>query len=43
LNTKGEVVATQTADVPAILPQGTHQFDLKAIGAGIQAWRYHRE
>jgi hypothetical protein len=43
LNTKGEVVATQTAEVPAIPPEGTHQFDLKAIGAGIQAWRYHRE
>jgi tetratricopeptide (TPR) repeat protein len=43
LNTKGEVVATQTADVPAIPPEATHPFDLKAIGAGIQAWRYHRQ
>src|SRR6266567_142594 len=43
LNTKGDVVATQSVDVPAIPPQGTHQFDLKAIGAGIQAWRYHKE
>jgi tetratricopeptide (TPR) repeat protein len=43
LNTKGEVVATQSADVPVIPPQGTHEFDLKATGAGIQAWRYHKE
>jgi hypothetical protein len=43
LNTKGEVVATQSSDVPAIQPQGTEQFDLKVVGAGIQAWRYHRE
>lgn len=43
LNTKGEVVATQTAEVPAIPPEGNHQFDLKAVGAAIQAWRYHRE
>jgi hypothetical protein len=43
LNTKGEVVATQSADVPAIAPQETHQIDLKVIGAGIQAWRYHKE
>ncbi len=43
LNTKGDVVATQSVDVPAIPPQGTHQFDLKVIGAGLQAWRYHKE
>ena len=43
LNTKGEVVGTQSADVPAIAPQETHQIDLKVIGAGIQAWRYHKE
>jgi hypothetical protein len=42
LNTKGEVVATQTADVPAIPPEATHAFDLKAIGAAIQAWRYRK-
>jgi len=43
LNVKGEVVAKQSADVPAIPAQGTYEFDLKAIGAGIQAWRYHKE
>lgn len=43
LNTKGEVVAAQTAEVPAIQPQGTYQFELKAIGAGIQAWRYRKQ
>lgn len=43
LSTKGDVVATQTAEVPAIPAEGTHPFELKAIGAGIQAWRYRRE
>jgi tetratricopeptide (TPR) repeat protein len=43
LNTKGEVVATQSTDVPAIPGQESHAYDLKVIGAGIQAWRYHRE
>jgi tetratricopeptide (TPR) repeat protein len=43
LNTKGEVVATQSADVPAIPPEGVAPFDVKVIGAGIQAWRYHKE
>ena len=43
LNAKGEVVATQSTDVPSLPPQGTHEFDHKVIGAGIQAWRYHKE
>jgi tetratricopeptide (TPR) repeat protein len=43
LNAKGEVVATQATDVPVIPPQGSQAFDLKVIGAGIQAWRYHKE
>ena len=43
LNTKGDVVATQSTDVPAIPGQESHAFDLKVIGAGIQAWRYHKE
>lgn len=43
LNPKGEVVTTQSTDVPSIPLQGTHEFDLKVIGAGIQAWRYHKE
>jgi tetratricopeptide (TPR) repeat protein len=43
LTTKGDVVATQSTDVPAIPPQGIEQFDLKVTGAGIQAWRYHKQ
>ena len=43
LNAKGEVVATQSTDVAALPPQGTQAFELKAIGAGIQAWRYRKE
>lgn len=43
LSTKGDVLATQSTDVPAIPPQGMEQFDLKATGAGIQAWRYRKQ
>ncbi len=43
LNAKGEVVAKQSTDVPALPPQGTHQFDLKVTATGVQAWRYHKE
>lgn len=43
LNAKGEVLATQSADIPAIAPQETHQFDLKATVPGVAAWRYHKE
>jgi hypothetical protein len=43
LNTKGDVVATQSTDVPSIPGQGSQAFDLKVTGAGIQAWRYRKE
>jgi len=43
LNAKGDVVATQSTDVTALPPQGTQAFELKVIGAGIQAWRYRKE
>ena len=43
LSGSGEVVATQSTDVPAIPGQGTQAFALKVIGSGIQAWRYHKE
>jgi tetratricopeptide (TPR) repeat protein len=43
LNTKGDVVATQSTDIPAIPGQGSQSFDLKVTGAGIQAWRYRKE
>lgn len=43
LNGKGDVVATQSTEVPVLQPQEGHPFELKAIGAGIIAWRYHME
>lgn len=39
----GQVVATQTAEIPAIAPQQSHAIELKTIGGGIQAWRYRKE
>lgn len=43
LTAKGDVVATQATDVPALQPQQSQAFELKAIGAAILAWRYHKE
>ena len=43
LSPKGEVVATRSADIPALPAQGTQQFELKAPALGAQAWRYHKE
>lgn len=43
LNARGEPVATQSADIPAIDASGNHPFTLEAIGAGIEAWRYRKE
>ena len=40
LNAKGEVVATQSVDVPALEPGANHPFQLQATGAKIEAWRY---
>jgi Tetratricopeptide repeat len=40
LNARGDVVATQSLDVPAIEAGGNHAFQLQAIGAKIEAWRY---
>ncbi|MFN2571916.1 MAG: tetratricopeptide repeat protein [Gemmatimonadales bacterium] len=42
LNAKGEVVASQTAEVPTVAPEQSQQFELKATGPGIVAWRYKR-
>jgi tetratricopeptide (TPR) repeat protein len=42
LNIKGEVVTTQTVDVPPIAPEQTQTIDLKATGVGIAGWRYRR-
>jgi len=43
LDAKGQVVATQSTDVPAIEPQQSHVFELKATGRGILAWRYRKQ
>jgi hypothetical protein len=43
LDTGGRVVATQTADIPAIQPQQSHTFEVNVIGGGIAAWRYRKE
>ena len=40
LDGKGAVVVSQTVEVPAVEPGGNYQFQTKAIGAGIVAWRY---
>lgn len=42
LNTKGEVVATQTGDIPTLAPAATHDLQIEAIGTGITAWRYRK-
>jgi tetratricopeptide (TPR) repeat protein len=42
LNGSGAVVATQTADIPAIDPGGNRAFQLQAQGAGIVGWRYKK-
>jgi tetratricopeptide (TPR) repeat protein len=42
LNLKGDVVTSQTADVPAIAPGQSQTIEVKATGAGIAAWRYRK-
>lgn len=42
VNAKGNVVATQTVDVPAIAPAQGQPFEIKATGAGVIAWRYRK-
>jgi len=43
LNRKGDVVAADTAKVPAIDASGNHAFEIKKAGAGIVAWRYRKQ
>jgi tetratricopeptide (TPR) repeat protein len=43
LKAGGEVVTTQSMDVPAIDAGGNHPFTVQAIGAGVEAWRYKKE
>src|SRR5438128_71269 len=40
LDPQGRPVASETRDVPAILPQENQQIDLKVSGKGIAGWRY---
>jgi len=40
LDAKGNVVASQTVDVPAIDGSGNQPFQAQGVGAGIVAWRY---
>lgn len=43
LNTKGDVVVTQTVDIATIAPQQNQAFEVRATGPGIAAWRYRRK
>lgn len=40
LDATGAVVTTQVTQIAPIAPQGTSQFEIKATGKGIVAWRY---
>jgi len=42
LNSKGDVVATESVNVAAITPGENQAFELKPKGAEIVAWRYRR-
>jgi len=43
LNARGEALATQSTDVPALPAQGTHVFEITVAAKGVVAWRYHKE
>jgi tetratricopeptide (TPR) repeat protein len=43
LNNKGDVVTTQTVQVPAIQPAQSTPIEAQATGAGIVAWRYRKQ
>jgi tetratricopeptide (TPR) repeat protein len=43
LTPKGDVVTMQAIDVATMAPQQSQPFEVKAKGAGIGAWRYHKE
>jgi tetratricopeptide (TPR) repeat protein len=42
LTAKGDVVTSQTVEVPAVAPEQGHVFEIKGTGAGIAAWRYKK-
>ena len=43
LDTKGTVVATQDAPIPALQPGATHEIKVAGQGTGIAAWRYKQK
>ena len=42
LSIKGEVVASQTVDIPGLAGQANHAFQTQVTGAGIAGWRYKK-
>ncbi len=40
LDPAGQVIATQTQDLPAMSPRQSHAFDLKVSGRRVAGWRY---
>ena len=40
LDAAGAVVGSQTAQIPAIPPQGSHQFEVTVAGNSARGWRY---
>lgn len=42
LNQAGDVVGTQTLDIPKLEAGANHPFQLQVTGAGILAWRYRK-
>jgi tetratricopeptide (TPR) repeat protein len=42
LNLQGDVVATQTVEVPSLPAGQTHTAEVKGVGPGIASWRYRK-
>jgi len=40
LDSAGQVIATQTQDIPAMPPRQSQAFDLKVTGRRVAGWRY---
>jgi hypothetical protein len=40
LDVAGQVIATQTQDIPAMPPRQSQAFDLKVTGRRVAGWRY---
>lgn len=43
VNVQGQIVATDTVKVPATQPGQAYQFEVKAAGPAIAAWRYRKQ